>query len=75
MIATISKQGGRRYPQMRSGWSAHARLDAVGNGGLSATMTGPWANVLHLYAGQKLALHTGEVLDLQTGKRLELGNE
>lgn len=30
MISTLSKQGGRRYPQMRSGWSAHVRLDSVG---------------------------------------------
>jgi hypothetical protein len=30
MISTISKQGGRRYPQMRGGWSAHVRLDSGG---------------------------------------------
>lgn len=27
MITTISRQGGRRYPQMRSAWTAHKMLE------------------------------------------------
>lgn len=46
MISTLSKQAGRRYPQMRPAWSAHARLDAVGESSGSATLIGQWSNVI-----------------------------
>jgi hypothetical protein len=74
----MSAVGSRRLPWMRrftpkpDGTVAVADRQSVGfvyggmSLGLSATMTGPWANVLEL--------HTGQRLELETGKRLELRN-
>lgn len=30
MIATLGKQGGRKYPQLRAAWCAHAPLRSTG---------------------------------------------
>ena len=45
-----------------------------GSSGISATMTGPWINVMELHAGKRLDLHAGEKLELKAGKKLELRN-
>ena len=42
--------------------------------GVTATMTGPWINVMELHAGKRLDLYAGEKLELKAGKKLELRN-
>ena len=54
MITTLSRQA-RRYPQMRSGWSAHQPLVGLGELEDSNALTGQWSNVIHISADRSSA--------------------
>ena len=65
MITTISRQGGRRYPQMRAAWSAHTPLLFGGAAVVITTaLVGVWSNIVHCHSDQPqitLAAFTGAI--------------
>lgn len=67
MIATISKQGGRRYPQMRSFPGVQlGPLACVGNAGVSTTLVGAWEDVITVKVRTSsvvITLKTAPVMD------------